>query len=249
MALTRCRSSRTITGNAANGPDNAVSPHQFSPLWNPPFRLPPSNSNKPKGENRRGTQRGGFIGAAGETVGTPLSPRNRAPPPYGLPGPQRRSIPLALKAPAGQAHWSGRGGLVPHTSPPFKVFVNSPVCANHPPCAFCPPKGAARWFGIGGQCARGRPLPNSEAGVGVHARSRCETRAFPDMATGRPKATGNTVATLSSKVTRLFHGWFNQWPRPLRVSRAGRRCAQGQRARERGDAGLRPALALRAAKQ
>ncbi len=108
-----------------------------------------------------------------------------------------------------------------------------------------PRRGAARPFGFGGQAARGRPLPNSEAGVGVHARSRCETRAFPDIATGRPKATGNTVAPLSSKVTRLFHGCCKSVATSVaRFTR--RKMRDRERARARVAAGVPPAAALRA---
>ena len=64
--------------NAACGPDQRCFPPSVSPLWNPPFLIPPSNSNTPKGGNRRGQQRGVFTGAAEETAG-PLSPLGAAP--------------------------------------------------------------------------------------------------------------------------------------------------------------------------
>jgi hypothetical protein len=63
--------------SAAGGPDQRCFPPSVSPLWNPPFLIPPSNSNTPKGENRRGQQRGVSTGAAEETAG-PLSPRGAA---------------------------------------------------------------------------------------------------------------------------------------------------------------------------
>ncbi len=64
--------------SAAGGPDQRCFPPSVSPLWNPPFLIPPSNSNTPKGGNRRGQQRGVSTGAAEETAG-PLSPRGAAP--------------------------------------------------------------------------------------------------------------------------------------------------------------------------
>ena len=68
----------SLPKSAAGGPDQRCFPPSVSPLWNPPFLIPPSNSNTPKGGNRRGQQRGVSTGAAEETAG-PLSPRGAAP--------------------------------------------------------------------------------------------------------------------------------------------------------------------------
>jgi hypothetical protein len=102
--------------SAAGGPDQRCFPPSVSPLWNPPFLIPPSNSNTPKGENRRGQQRGVSTGAAEETAG-PLSPRGAAPRrPSGCQC-HSAACPPCAKAPEGVGAKSGRGGLVPHTSP------------------------------------------------------------------------------------------------------------------------------------
>jgi hypothetical protein len=61
-------------------------PPSVFPLWKPPFRLPPFKLNPPKGDNRRGTQHGGF--PVRRTERGPLSRSfsvRRTPPPYGLP--------------------------------------------------------------------------------------------------------------------------------------------------------------------
>ena len=100
------------------------------PFGNPLSGSPLSQRNPPKGDNRGGTQRGGFT-ARRQVAGTP-SPRplrRRAPPPYGLPAttftPQlrgRRFAPLcAFRPPGCGARWSGGSAVrALTTSPPFK---------------------------------------------------------------------------------------------------------------------------------
>ena len=96
-------------------------PPSVFPLWNPPFLIPPSKSNTPKGENRRGQQRGGFTGAAGETAG-PLVPRGAAPRrPPGCQG-HSAACPPCSSAPAGP------GALV---GPTRAALLAAPLPALH----------------------------------------------------------------------------------------------------------------------
>ena len=69
-------------------------PPSVFPLWKPPFRIPPFTRNTPKGENRRGHQRGGFMARRTARPFIHAFSVRRAPPPYGLPPPLRRSAPL-----------------------------------------------------------------------------------------------------------------------------------------------------------
>ncbi len=106
-----------------------VCPLQFSPFGTPfpgyaaprgRGMIPLSSRNPPKGANRGGRQRGGRYGADGGMEPLHLHASDarsglavRAPPPYGLPPPLRRSVPFAPSAPRGGARWSGRHRLSP----------------------------------------------------------------------------------------------------------------------------------------
>jgi hypothetical protein len=147
-----------ILKSAAGGPGNASSPHQFPPLWKPPFPDPPS-----KLESTKGGETAGGTGTAA-SMARLKKPRGPSPPAepcaaaLRVPGPLRRLSPVAPRPPGGQARWSGRGGLVPHTSPTLQG-INSPMFSGSslsPPCAFSPPRGRARWFCGGAPASRGR---------------------------------------------------------------------------------------------
>ena len=190
------------TGSAASGPLNAVSPHQFSPLGNPPFLIPPPNSNTPRGGNRRGQQRGGFNGAAGEPAG-PLSPRGAAPRrPSGCQGHHAAHTPLR-RGPQGPGAQSGLHAVRALTTIPALHgvhFVHK--VANQPPCAYRPRRGRARLFCCGAPAPRERAPAKRGGRGGVPPPPYSQRRARGPRRPARHKPTGSSISTLSSQVTR-----------------------------------------------
>jgi hypothetical protein len=144
--------------NAAGGPRQCCFPLQFSPFGNPLSRFPLSKLNPPKGDNRRGTQHGGF--PVRRTERGPLSRSfsvRRTPPPCGLP-----DATPPLSHPLRLSPLAGAGALVrptpvraAHTAPAFcGVGYRRPRLRATPLAPFAPLAGGqARWF-CGG--ARGR---------------------------------------------------------------------------------------------
>ena len=144
--------------SAAGGPDQRCFPPSVFPLWNPPFLIPPSNSNTPKGENRRGQQRGVFTGAAEETAGS-LSPSGAAPRrPSGCQGHSAAHPPLR-QDPRGVRRVGRASMRFAHSPPfqPFKVFASSPMFQRlrlNPLAPYHPQWGWARWFRVAAGLAR-----------------------------------------------------------------------------------------------
>ena len=131
--------------SAAGGPGNASSPHQFSPLWKPPFPDPPS-----KLESTKGGETAGGTGTAA-SMARLKKPRGPSPPAepcaaaLRVPGPLRRLSPVAPRPPRGQARWSGRGGLdsshLPNPSRSSQAHPCSAAVALAPLAPFRPRGG------------------------------------------------------------------------------------------------------------
>ena len=148
------------------GPNNASSPHQFSPLWKPPFPDPPS-----KLESTKGGETAGGTGTAA-SMARLKKPRGPSPPAepraaaLRVPGPLRRLSPLRLgPRGAGRVGRAGEGSFL--TPPqPFKEFASSPFeksGSSLSPLAPFRPEGRARWF-CGGARPRAEERLQNKAG-------------------------------------------------------------------------------------
>jgi hypothetical protein len=181
----RCGSAYGFPSEERGGrPGNASSPHQFSPLWKPPFPDPPSKLEQTKGGKPQGDTARRLSWRGWGNCGDPSLPAEPRPAALRVSGPQRRSIPLALKAPAGQAHWSGRGGLVPHTSSVLQS-VRQLTRQQISPLAPLAPGGDGRvGFDRRAGPARKSACKTQEAGAGYHPRHTLKD-AREDTAAGK----------------------------------------------------------------
>ena len=120
-----------ILKSAAGGPGNASSPHQFPPLWKPPFPDPPSKLESTKGgETAGGTGTAAFMARLKKPRGPspPAEPRAAA---LRVPGSTPPLVPLAPRPPRGRA--LSRASMRFARSPPFrpfKEFASSPMMSG-----------------------------------------------------------------------------------------------------------------------
>ena len=167
------QSARHPHGRARRAARKCQFPPQFSPLWKPPFPDPPSKLESTKGGQTAGGTGTAAVMARLKSPRGPLSPRSRAPPPYGFPGHSAAWTPLR-RGPrgAGRVRLCGEGSFLtpPHTVMEALRFPSP----NSPLAPYAPRRGAARWF-AGRAGLRARAPPQTEEGgdpLPPRARSR-----------------------------------------------------------------------------
>ena len=167
----------------AGRPDLTPFPPSVSPLWTPPVPAPPFQTRiRQRGATAGGTGAAADHGAAEHTAGS-LSPRSRAPPPFGWAGTLQRLAPHCATAPEGRAPRWGGVALVPHSH----THSSRKRCAGLtvPPLRLMPPGGGRR-VGLLGAPAHARerrrklrkgdtPLPPRARNLtaGRHHHGRC----------------------------------------------------------------------------
>ena len=163
-----------LTEERGGRPGNASSPHQFSPLWKPPFPDPPSKLESTKGGQTAGGTGTAAVMARLKSPRGPLSPRSRAPPPYGFPGHSAAWTPLRQAPRGGRVRLEAEGSFL--TPPPPVMEALRFPSRNSPLAPYAPRRGAARWFaGRAGLRARAPPQ-TAEGGDPFPPRARSRRR-------------------------------------------------------------------------